>query len=298
MRGKTTRLILLLSLLINFLSPQYQANAEECPTYDLQSIFFEEFYGQKWDNSSGSLEISWSPNGTIIKDERIVRAFTETEQIWLREAFDGWDDALSTVSFKETSNPQEAKILIGLVPLTELKAIGYWNTFTDGVWRNSATIRLKAPLEHLKRKDSFIGLVLHELGNALGLGDVKQNSGMFSVQTEPHRSYAPLIPLGLSDVGMIRQLYGESTCPSTFTPTYKLATESIAKREAEALAANQLKWEKAAAEIKAQEEADALLWVNAAAPLKKTSITCVKKNAIKTVTSTKPKCPKGYVKKK
>ena len=60
----------------------------------------------------------------------------------------------------------------------------------------------------------------------------------------------------------------------------KAAAEIKAKQEAEA---------KAAAELKAKQEAEA----NAAA-LKKTTITCVKGKLTKKVTAVKPKCPSGY----
>jgi membrane protein involved in colicin uptake len=115
---------------------------------------------------------------------------------------------------------------------------------------------------------------------------------------------------------MIRQLYGESTCPSTFpNAAAKAAAELKAKQEAELKAAAELKAKqdaedaaaKAAAELKAKQEAD----VKAAAELKakqeaeakaaaskKTTITCIKGKLTKKVTAIKPKCPTGYKLKK
>jgi hypothetical protein len=77
----------------------------------------------------------------------------------------------------------------------------------------------------------------------------------------------------------------------------KAAAELKAKQEAEVKAAAELKAKqeaevKAAAELKAKQEAE----VKAAA-LKKTTISCVKGKLTKKVTSVKPKCPAGYKKK-
>ena len=63
----------------------------------------------------------------------------------------------------------------------------------------------------------------------------------------------------------------------------KAAAELKAKQEAEA---------KAAAELKAKQEAEAK------AAAKKTTITCVKGKLTKKVTAIKPKCPSGYKVKK
>jgi hypothetical protein len=100
-------------------------------------------------------------------------------------------------------------------------------------------------------KNQFIHAVQHELGNVLGLGDIKPTKDIASTQEDSWQPpYGP-IPLSDYDTGMIRQLYGESTCPSTFpNAAAKAAAELKAKQEAEAAAA------KAAAELKAKQEAE------------------------------------------
>jgi hypothetical protein len=69
----------------------------------------------------------------------------------------------------------------------------------------------------------------------------------------------------------------------------KAAAELKAKQEADAKAAA----DKAAAELKAKAEAAS----KAAASVKKTTITCVKGKLTKKVTAVKPVCPNGYKKK-
>jgi hypothetical protein len=277
-RRKATGVILFALVCINLLVPIQQAQAEVCPVYNFQSLFFEEFYGTRWDNRAGNIEITWSLNRTVIRDENIVRNFSGKEQVWVREAFTSWDDALSTVSFKEAANPDTAQISIGLVPLNQPGAAGFWNATWFGNWRNVATIKIKESIIasnelSIKSKTPFvdsdtfqrnwlIGIVQHELGNVLGLGDIKPDSGVVSIQNDPFNSNATFNPLRESDVAMMRQLYGESTCPSTFTPAYKAAVVLKGKQEAEAKAAAELiaKQEaeaKAAAELKAKQEAEA-----------------------------------------
>ena len=91
----------------------------------------------------------------------------------------------------------------------------------------------------------------------------------------------------------------------------KAAAELKAKQEADAKAAAELKAKqeadaKAAADLKAKQEADAKAAADLkakqeadakAAATKKTTITCVKGKLTKKVTSVKPKCPVGYKKK-
>jgi membrane protein involved in colicin uptake len=77
----------------------------------------------------------------------------------------------------------------------------------------------------------------------------------------------------------------------------KAAAELKAKEEADLRAAAELKAKqdaelKAAAELKAKQEAAAK-----AALVKKVTITCVKGKTVKKVTAVKPKCPAGYKKK-
>jgi hypothetical protein len=246
------------------------------------------------------------------------------------------------VSFKEIVTPATAQISIGLVPLNQSGVGGYWNASDRGNWRVNATIKIKESIISsnelsIKSKTPFvdsdtfqrnwlIGMVQHELGNVLGLGDINPKSGIVSIQNDPFSLNAILIPLRESDVAMMRQHYGESTCPSTFTPAYKVAAELKAKQEADAKAAAELKAKqeaeaKAAAELKAKQEAEAKAAAElkakqeaeakAAAELKakqeanaiaaaskKITITCIKGKLIKKVTAVKPKCASGYKVKK
>ena len=270
MRKKLNTLIISSLLVFNIFIPTHQAHAEVCKDYNFQSLFYRAYYpGTKWDNSSGNRTISWSANASVIKDESVTRPFTPEELTWVRSAFQSWDDALETVSFFENTQPS-AEITIGYVAFTSVvnqAATGYWDAWwgSDNM-RTKATMKLRASsTDWFSDKNKFIHAIQHQLGHVLGLGDILPSSEFASTQEdELQPPYGP-IPLNDFDTGMIRQLYGEPTCPSTF-PSTKIAAEA-----------------KAVAAL--------------AATKKKTTITCVKAKLSKKVTAIKPVCPTGYKKK-
>jgi len=140
--------------------------------------------------------------------------------------------------------------------------------------------------------------------------DVEFHSPRFSRPTQPCvNSAGDTPPTGYVGDAVMR-FGGLSQTPSTtnmpgtknkaLLATEKAAAELKAKQEAEAKAAAELKAKqeaeaKAAAELKAKAEAEAR--AKAEAAKKKTTITCVKGKLTKKVTGINPKCPKGYVKK-
>jgi len=300
-RRKATGVILFSLVCLNLLVPNQQAQAEVCPTYDFQSIFYDDYYpGTKWDTGSGIRNITWSANESVINDESVSRSFTSEELEWIRSAFQSWDDSLDTVKFTEIPHSAQAEIVIGYVALTSAAnqpgATGYWNAWWSNNWRNRATIKLKVSnTSWFSVKNQFIHAVQHELGNVLGLGDILPTNDFASTQEDSWQPPYGSIPLGDYDTGMIRQLYGESTCPSTFPNTAaKAAAELKTKLEAEA------------AELKAKQEAEAIAAAGLeakqkaaakTAAMKKTTITCFKGKLSKKVTAVKPKCPAGYKKK-
>jgi len=259
-----TIVLVLIGLLVP--SSNAQAQTEQCPTYDFQKIFYTDYYpGTRWDNSSGNLTITWSTNKQIIFDEPVVRSFTSEELVWVRNAFQSWDDALDSVKFLEISDSSQANITIGYVDLisapNQSGAWAYWNAWWQNNLRYSATIKLKSSLTAwFSEKSQFIHTLQQEIGNVLGLGDATPSDEYVSVFEDPFSPPFGSIPLSNFDTGMMRQLYGESTCPSTFPSNIRAASELKARQEADALAA--------AAKAKADEELIAKQVAEAAAALK------------------------------
>jgi len=217
------RRIVSLSLFLALLSPvaatvaasPVESSATVCPTYDLSTMFYDDWFpGTKWDNSSGARVIRWAPvaSGALAGDT-VARPFSAAELDVVRSAFASFDAALDTISFQEVALDQ-AEITIGWVNLSVAGVDGYWNAWWDGARiRYRATIRLAAASGFLARSAATLRHgVQHELGNALGLGDIRPNESFASVQEDPWQApYGPVV-LSEFDRGIVRQLYGESTC--------------------------------------------------------------------------------------
>ena len=199
------------------------ASAEECPTYDFSSIFFEDYYpNKKWTAVGQTKTITWSLNASVVNGEVVTRKFSLSEIEWIKTAIKSWDDVLSSISFQQTES-EVADLLIGWVPLisgintSSYESYAHWNAWWLGDIRNRATIRMKQTVNLLQTKDGFIHVLQHELGNVLGLGDIKPSDGIQSVLEDPWQIPYGQVPLRDYDIGLIRQMYGESTCPSSWS---------------------------------------------------------------------------------
>jgi hypothetical protein len=213
--------LLILSLLVPVnISP---AKAEECPTYDFSTIFFEDYYpNKKWTFSGGSKIITWSPNAKIINGELVSRVLSLGEIEWIKMAIKSWDEVLESISFQQIDS-ETADLLIGWVPLTSgtntssYETYAYWNSWWVGDIRNRATIRMKQTAKFIQSKEGFIHVLQHEIGNVLGLGDIRPSNSFESVLEDPVQVRSEQVPLSNYDIGLIRQMYGESTCPSSWS---------------------------------------------------------------------------------
>lgn len=277
--------IITISVITIFLvGPTKSVSAEECLSFDFQSLFTDDYFPNigKWDNSSGNRIIPWSATNTTISDLPVVKQFSEIEMEWIRIAFQSWDDALGTLKFTEVLNPVDADISVGYVNLPPLliqqNIDAYFNVWVDqSKFRNRATVKIGVHKESwFGIKNQFVHALQHELGNVLGLGDIKPNAAITSVQEDLWQEPYGSVPLSDFDTGMIRQLYGESTCPSTF-PSRQISEADL----------------KAKQELAAKTEAKS----KASRKKLKISITCIKGKSIKKLVAVDPKCPSGYKKK-
>jgi hypothetical protein len=192
----------------------------KCAKFDLSQMFYADYKsGTHWDNSKGKLEITWSAESPKIADEVVTRAFTESEMHWIRTAFESWDATLDTVTFQEVQTDDQPQITIGYVDLIPSKiqptAVGFWTAWVTNASRDRATIKLKSDrVEWFANSKHFIHTVQHELGNVLGLGDISPTSKFASVLEDPWQPPFGTSKLSTTDTSLIRQLYGESTCPA------------------------------------------------------------------------------------
>lgn len=304
--------------------PHAVAEQETCPTYNLKEIFY---FGYEptfptWTPPGVSRVITWSTLDSGELNGKQVRApFQSQYKEWLRQAFQSWDDALDTITFIENQGNESADIKIAWTQVLQLDYESFFTVKVQSGLRANATIEFKHLSTFLFAKENFIQSAQSDIGHILGMGYITPNSNFVSVLEWPFQAPYMQIPLGAFDVGVVRALYSESTCFSTFAPVIRakvkqdeenrkleearVRAEIEAKELAERLERErqELYWIAKGKEIaereakeraiqKAKEEAAAK-----AAQLKKKTILCIKGSSIKKVIAVIPKCPTGYKKK-
>jgi hypothetical protein len=289
------------------------AQAETCPQYNLQSLFFEEYYGEiKWDNSNAPRTLTWNVDAQVVGGIQVTRFFSAQEIEWLKLSFNSYDEVLDTIDFQYINDASNADIQVGVVPNRGNGALdnGYWKVQEVGNFRASGSIQFVATSPFLESKNGFIETVQSEIGNLLGLGDIRESVDVDSVLKDPDTAPFGSLPLSDYDIDLMRQFYGESTCHSAWPKTLITKKEAIAKEiadaksqaEAEAKAAAEAEVANALnqAAVDSQAALEAKLRAEMAAEKKamskKTTIACVKGKTTKKVSGANPKCPAGYKK--
>jgi hypothetical protein len=203
-----------------------------------------------------------------LNGKRIQRSLGTPNLEWLKEAFQSWDDALDSVSFQQINAGSNADIKIGWTQVLQLDYETLFQVRTAQPVRTNASIELKTGSVFLIFKENFIQAVQADIGHILGMGYINPSTEFESVMEWPFQAPYGQVPLGEFDVSLIRAIYSESTCPSSFSPVIqskinqiaavKAAEEKAAADRAAAIAAE----EKAAADrataIAAEEKAAAV----------------------------------------
>jgi hypothetical protein len=293
---KITRLVVLALIGLSgiVVSPAQAVVADNCPVIDYSTFGFEKTPAANWKNSEPVRVITWSSNETFIATDPVSTQFSPTEQAWLQEAFDSYGEILDSVAFQKITTPSSANIVIGYTLLskgiipTETTGgnFGLWmfNYGSGAIQLLDAKLRPKN-FTLFDSHDTFIHAVQNELGNMLGVPDVDAKGpkrALVTIYDTSKLATYGQVKINDYDAATMRQLYGESTCSSSYT--------------AEARAAN-LAADKIAGEKSLTVRATTTTTVAASTPAARTSITCVKGKTIKKVTALKPVCPAGYKKK-
>jgi hypothetical protein len=211
----------MISVLFWGLVPGMARAEEDCTPADLSTVFYDDYYaGTKWARAGEKAVITWTLKSPLIYNESITREPTEAEATTIRQGVSSWDLQLESVEFQEIAN-DPASMTIGWVSMTrgitQAGALGYWNAWWDGDRiRNRASIKLRDNSLISRDASALLLAVQHEVGNVLGLGDIVPTAAFDSVQEDPWPDLSPRVVLSEFDVRMIRTLYSESTCPSTF----------------------------------------------------------------------------------
>jgi hypothetical protein len=282
------------------------ASAEEkCRNFNLNQTFSFGYNADfpTWTSPGVNKVITWvALDSGELNGKKIQRSFGPQQQAWVREAFQSWDEALDSISFMEVSVGDPADIKIGWTQVLQLDYESLFQVKAAQPVRSNASIELKTGSAFLIFRDNFIHVIQSDIGHILGIGYVTPSSDFESVMEWPFQPPFGQLPLGEFDVALVRSIYSESTCPSTFSPVIQEKINAIAaakaaeeKAAAEKLAAKLAAEKEAAAKVSAEKAAAAKAAAKAKIEALK-KIVCKKGFQSKTFVATK--CPPGWTKAK
>ena len=178
---------------------------------NLNTLFYEDFYGASWAITTNAIRtITWSNEDYALQlpsgNYETVTASLDAYIGDIRKAFEIWDEEIEGIDFVETNDGNSADVTIAATSIDGPGgAAGYWNYNWDGdKYILKATIRF----DDVDLADgAVLTAAMREIGNILGLGDLRVSSDYMSVQEDP-------FPLDFSgndlwdfDVEIINTLY-------------------------------------------------------------------------------------------
>ena len=182
-------------------------------TLDLDSLFYEDFYGATWEINTGEIRtITWSTEDYELQlpsgDYDTVTASLDNYIDDIRKAFEIWDDAIESISFVETSSGNSADVTIAATDIDGFEGIyGYWNyNWDENKHITEGTIRFD---RYDLNNGWLLTTAMHEIGNILGLGDLPKSNKYTSVQEDPFPQMFNMNQLLDFDQQMIDILYPE-----------------------------------------------------------------------------------------
>lgn len=208
------------------------ARADSCPTFDYSQYNFKEGAtpGRYWGlGPRGRRLIKWAVNPPTLGSFQVTRPFTAEEESSIALAIKAWGDASNIFDFQQVSDPSAASLTIAWIVIPQpgdgRTVWGAWNTWSRGTGQEKAIIGLWDTTPTFKRFTTQIGLIhgiQNELGNVLGLPDIRPTIAPAHISVLDLEglwtTYTPGIEIGEFDTGLIRQVYGASTCSSAATP--------------------------------------------------------------------------------
>jgi hypothetical protein len=293
------------------------ASAQEiCRTFNFSQTFNFGYNPDfpTWTTPGVKRVITWvALDSGELNGKRIQRSLGTPNLEWLKEAFQSWDDALDSVSFQQINAGSNADIKIGWTQVLQLDYETLFQVRTAQPVRANASIELKTGSVFLIFKENFIQAVQADIGHILGMGYINPSTEFESVMEWPFQAPYGQVPLGEFDVSLIRAIYSESTCPSSFSPVIQskinqIAAVKAAEEKAAADRAAAIVAEEKAAAVKAEEArvaaakeaAEKAAAAKAAAAKAKieASKKIICKKGFQSKTFVASKCPPGWTKAK
>ena len=184
-------------------------------TLDLDSLFYEDFYGATWEINTGEIRtITWSTEDYALQlpsgNYDTVTASLDNYIDDIRKAFEIWDDAIESISFLETDSGNSADVTIAATDIDGFEGIyGYWNyNWDENKYIIEGTIRFD---RYDLNNGWLLTTAMHEIGNILGLGDLPDSNQYTSVQEDPFPQVFNVNQLWVFDQQMIDILYPDYT---------------------------------------------------------------------------------------
>ena len=146
-------------------------------TLDLASLFYEDFYGATWEINTGEIRtITWSTEDYALQlpsgNYETVTASLDAYVGDIRKAFEIWDEEIEGIDFVEINDGNSADVTIAATSIDgQGGAAGYWNYNWDG---DKCMLKATIRFDDADLADgAILTTAMHEIGNMLGLGDLR-----------------------------------------------------------------------------------------------------------------------------
>lgn len=177
--------------------------------YKFDELFGDDYFHLKWTHAE-KREIYWRAETdtlAVIADQPyLVDALpiSDETKVLYAKAFELWDEHLDLLEFVETYDPDKTDIAIAVVNELPKNSFGMWSATFEGNLFQKANIQIK---EDILDQPLFLTVLLHEIGNVIGLGDISPRSDIRSVQEDPFPEFFVGDTLWSDDAAMANQLY-------------------------------------------------------------------------------------------
>ncbi|MDB3860654.1 hypothetical protein N9301_04175 [Paracoccaceae bacterium] len=174
------------------------------------NLFFDDFDDVRWENNIDQAAYTFGfatpENKYLWTDFELqnVREFTNSEKDIVIKAMSDWGEALPEVHFTQSDDGSRPDLFF---------CIGSTPYGTDGYWNSTWSLPDRIVIRSLIRFDesnpniNFRKTALHEIGNILGLGDIKPNPNIDSIMEDPFQYTYSSNGLTDFDVSMINTIY-------------------------------------------------------------------------------------------
>ena len=170
---KRILLSLLLVVASSVIFPPRVIAVESCREFNFKETFYFGYNAEfpTWNAPGTKRVITWATmDSGEINGKEIQRSFGTPTRDWLREAFQSWDDALDSISFKEVPLSKDIDIKIGWTQVLQLDYESLFNVWAPNGLRTNATLEFKHQSTFLIFKENFIQAAQSDIGHILGMG--------------------------------------------------------------------------------------------------------------------------------